>query len=80
MNYTYYTRTKFYPQHYNQLKGFSSLEELFGSMDFTYFWKNDALSEDNNVGTLLSGYGLALISNFDMIYPILKTRLLNYRV
>ena len=56
------------------------MEELFGSMDFTYFWKNDALSEDNNVGTLLSGYGLALISNFDMIYPILKTRLLNYRV
>ena len=39
-----------------------------------------ALSEDNNVGTLLSGYGLALITNFDMIYPILKTRLLNYRV
>ena len=27
------------------------MEELFGSMVHTYFWKNDALSEDNNVGT-----------------------------
>ena len=60
MNYTCYAPTKFCPQpqrptfksqHYNQSKGFSSLEELFGSMVHTYFWKNDALSEDNNVGT-----------------------------
>lgn len=40
-------------------RGFHLWRNYLEVRDNTYFWKNDALSKDNIVGTLLSSYGLA---------------------